>query len=292
MPTTIRVIEQTESRTWSYDSGRVSASRTFKVYEVTDGLGVLQTVFDVREMFGVASGATSPVSSWLNSGPDALPVKGELFPEETGVWARSYQVNRDPNSYTWTVVWNYQNAQVTSSSAQPGEPGYVEWTLDLQAQFQDTWIDSPTIPQFGTVIASSQVTGGTQIDIEGVPLSRLRYTSELVINETIQQVTGVPSIIGTMRAAQGKRNSATWEGFPQGVALYTGGSIRRVGVSLYQVSHRIVADSELHLIQVPDRDTAQRIPTKEINGAQRAAKVYWRQPFPQFTDFTAISPNW
>lgn len=292
MPVQIAVIEQTESRNWSYDSGKVTASRVFRVYDKAGGLGVLQTVFDVREMFGVAAAATSPVSSWLNDGPDALPIKGQLFPEETGVWARSYAVQREGNTYVWLVTWNYSNAQVTSSSAQPGEPGYVEWSLDLQANFVDTFIENPVIPTDGTVLPNIQVSGGNQIDIEGVPLSRLRYTSELVINETVQQVSGVPSIIGNMLNAQGKRNNATWEGYVKGRAVYCGGQIRRVGVSLYQVTHRIVADSEFHLIQVPDRDTAGRVPTKEINGASRASKVFFRQPFPGFTDFSAISPNW
>lgn len=292
MPTNIAVIEQQDSRTWSYDAGRVNASRTFRVYDTDGTLGVLTTVRDVREMFGVAVGANSPVDSWKNLGPDALPVKGELFPDESTVYARSYSVTHEPNTFLWYVTWNYSNAQVTASSAQPGEPGYVEWTLDLQATFQDTWIDSPTIPTDGTVTASSQVTGGTQIDIEGVPFSRLRYTSEIVINETIQTVSGLPSILTAMRNARGKRNNATWEGIAKGRALYTGGQIRRQGVSLYTATHRIVEDSEFHLVQVPDRDTSGRIPTSSIGGAQRATKVYWRQPFPSFYDFSSISTNW
>lgn len=288
----IAVIEQQDSRTWSYDAGRVNASRTFRVYDKSGTLGVLTTVRDVREMFGVASGANSPVDAWTNDGPDALPIKGEVFPDESTVYARSYSVTHEPNTFLWFVTWNYSNAQVTASSAQPGEPGYVEWTLDLQATFQDTWIDLPTIPTDGTVTASSQVTGGTQIDIEGVPFSRLRYTSEIVINETIETVSGLPSILTAMRNARGKRNNAIWEGIAKGRALYAGGQIRRQGVSLYTVTHRIIEDSEFHLVQVPDRDTSGRIPTSSIGGAQRATKVYWRQPFPSFYDFTVISSNW
>lgn len=292
MATNIAVIEQQDSRSWSYESGRVTASRTFRVYDKSGTLGVLTTVRDVREMFGVALSANSPVDSWTNVGPDALPIKGELFPDESGVYARSYSVTHEPNTFLWYVTWNYSNAQVTSSSAQPGEPGYVEWTLDLQATFQDTWIESATIPTDGIVTASSQVAGGNQIDIEGVPFSRLRYTSEIVINETIQNVSGLPTIMAQMRAARGKRNDATWENIPKGSALYAGGQIRRTGVSLFTATHRIVEDSEFHLVQVPDRDTSGRIPTSTIGGAQRASKVYWRQPFPAFYNFTAISPNW
>lgn len=284
-----RCYEQQNSRTWSYDAGKVTTSRTFKVAE--DG-GSLGSPYDVRQWFGIAVGASVGLVS--NIGPDALPQKGDLFPGETGIWAKSYSVTREPNTDLWTVVWTYSNAQVTSVSAQPGEPGFVEWTLDIQAQFAETYILDPTYPTDGTpaTAATSQVTGGVQIDVEGTPLSQLRYTSELVINETIQSISGVPSIVTQVRAARGKRNNASWEGFAKGTALYTGASIRRIGVSLYTVSHRIVESSDYHLVQFPDRDSSGKIPTAEINGGQRAKKVFWRQPFPSLYDFTAISANW
>jgi hypothetical protein len=99
-------------------------------------------------------------------------------------------------------------------------------------------------------------------------------------------------MIANMRAARGKRNSAAWEGFATGTVLYTGGQIRRAGVSLFTVTHRFIEDSEFHLIQVPERDGSGKIPTSEINGARRARKVYWRQPFVSTADFTLISSNW
>ena len=279
--------EVTGSRQWSYDGGKVTTTRTYKIYH--DTATSLDTPAEVRAFFGVAVNGTT------HEGPDALPQRGDLFPGESGVWARSYQITREPNTDIWQVVWTYSNAQVTSSGAQPGEPGFVEWTLDIQAGFVDTFIVNPTYPTDGlpgSTPATQKITGGSQIDLNGVPLSRLRYTSELVINETIQSVSGIPSIVANMRAARGKRNHATWEGIAKGLALYTGGQIRRAGVSLYTVTHRIVEDSEFHLLQIPGRDTTGKVPTVEINGEQRAANVYWRQPFPSFTDFSAISANW
>jgi hypothetical protein len=284
-------IEQMASRAWSYDAGKVSTSRVFKVYDNTVPSS-LQTPADVRAWFGIAVGGN--VSGLVSSGPDALPVKGELFPDETGVWAKSYAIAREPNTDIWTVTWNYSNAQVSAASLQPAEVGYVEWTLDIAAAFADTYISAPTYPSNGTLTnpANTQITGGTQIDLEGVPLSRLKYTSELVINETIQQVSGLPSMIANMRAARGKRNSALWEGFSIGTVLYTGGQIRRAGVSLFTVTHRFIEDSEYHLVQVPERDGSGKIPCAELNGARRARKVFWRQPFPSTADFANISTNW
>jgi len=286
-----RCIEQAATRQWSYDSGKVNASRTFKCYDDAT-TSSLTTPYAVRQWFGVAVGGS--VGGLTSAGPDALPAKGDLFPSETGVWARSYSITREPMTDIWTVVWNYANAQVSASSAQPSEPGYVEWTLDIQAAFADTYISGPTYPTDGTPTnaATTQVTGGTQIDLEGVPLSRLKYTSELVINETIQNVTGLPSIISAMRTARGKRNNALWEGFTKGTVVYTGGQIRRAGVSLFTVSHRFIEDSEFHLVQVPERDGSGRIPTADLNSGRRARKVFWRQPFPSLADFTAISANW
>lgn len=278
--------EITGSRQWTYDGGKVTTTRTFKVYDTT--ATNLDTPAEVRARFGTAVGGT-------HAGPDTLPQRGDLFPDETGIWARSYQITREPNTDVWQVVWTYSNAQVTSSGAQPGEAGFVEWTLDIQAGFVDTFITDPNYPTNGTpgtTPATQKITGGTQIDLNGVPLSRLRYTSELVINETIQSVSGIPSIVTNMTAARGKRNSVLWEGIPVGRALYLGGQIRRTGVSLYTVSHRIIDDSEFHLLQVPERDTAGRVPTVEINGAQRARDVYWRQPFPGLYPFANISTNW
>lgn len=274
-------IENTASRNFQYDSGKVNATRVYKVYDDA-AVDTLTTPAAVRALFGTATT------------PNAMPAKGDLFVGETTVYARSYNIQREANTNIWNVTWTYSNALVGVSTAQPGEVGFVEWTLDIQAQFADTYIEQiPSYPTNGTVSSASlQITNGTQIDIYGTPLSRLKYTSELVINETIQNSSGVPSIIAQMFAARGRRNNATWEGFARGTVLYTGGQIRRAGVSLYTVTHRFIQDSEYHLLQVPERDQTGQIPTADINGGKRARKVFWRQPFPAEYNFASISPNW
>jgi hypothetical protein len=286
MAATIYVVEQSSSRSYNYDTGRVNASRVFKVY-ASDGAGgafggTLDDVADVKALFG--TGTT----------PDALPQKGDLFPGESTIYAKAYAISREPNTDIWTVTWTYGNNQVTTG-AQPGEVGYVEWTLDVAATFVDTWIESPAYPNLGGIgstPSAALITGGNQIDIEGAPVSRLKYTSEITISETISNYSGVPSIVSAMRGARGKRNSGDWEGFGGGKVLYTGGSIRRTGLSTFVANHRLIEDSEYHLIQYPARDSTGKIPTKVVNGANRAREVYWRQPFPDTMDFTTISANW
>ena len=279
-------IEQSASRSYNYDTGRVTASRVFKLY---DGAGrgdafpaSIDEPADVRGLFGTTTT------------PDPLPTKGDLFPGETAIYARSYAIAREPNTDIWTVTWTYSNNQVTTG-AQPGEVGYVEWTIDVASGFTDTWIENPTYPANGSIsaaAATSLISSGTQIDIEGAPVSRLKYTSEITISETISNYSGVPAIVANMRGFRGKHNSAAWEGFPAGKVLYTGGSIRRTGLSTFVAMHRMVEDSEYHLIQYPARDSTGKIPTKVVNGANRAREIYWRQPFPDTGDFTTISGAW
>lgn len=291
MPAIVYVSEQHDSRGWSYDGGKVTTKRTFNMYAT--GTAVLNSPFTVRQWFGIAVAGT--VGSETQGGPDALPSQGELFPAESGVWARSYEITRLSESDVWQVVWTYGNAQVSPSTAQPGEVGFVEWTLDIQAGFTETYVTAPSFPSNGTVGATPAlqlVTGGVHIDIEGVPLSRLRYTSEIVINETIQSTSGVPAQIATARLGRGKRNNGTWETIVKGKALYVGAQIRRTGVSLYQITHRIVEDDEYHLVQVPERDATGKIPTIDYSGVNRARNVYFRQPFPDFVDFASLSANW
>lgn len=292
----VYVVELAESRNWSYQAGRVNATRTYKVWADDGALGVssvLTSPKTVRDWFGISVAGT--VGGNTQGGPDELPERGDTFPDDASVYAQSYTIAREAGTDVWIVVWTYANAAVTSSGEQPGEPGFVEYTLDIGASFVETWIVDPAYPTNGTpgsTLALQKITGGTQIDLEGVPLSRLKYTTEIQINETIQNVSGVPAIVANMRAARGRRNSASWEGIATGRALYTGGSIRRVNVSKYVVSHRIIEDSEFHLVQVPERDATGKIPTADINGAQRARNVYWRQPFPNLTNFASISGNW
>ena len=278
-------IEQSQSRAYNYESGRVSATRVFKLYDsanATGGMpGSLDEAADVKALFGTSTA------------PDPLPTKGDLFPGETAVFARSYSIAREPGTDIWTVTWSYSN-NGGSTGLQPGEPGFVEWTLDVQATFADTWIVPSAYPLNGDPGATlaQQKVSGTQLDIEGEPVSRLRYTTEIQISETISNSAGLPTIAANMRAFRGHRNNAVWEGAAAGKVLYTGGSIRRTGLSTYVATHRLIEDSEYHLIQYPSRDSTGKIPTSPIAGANRATDVYWRQPFPNLGDFTTISANW
>lgn len=290
----IVIQEQTGSRTYSYDTGKVTASRTFFVWDTantTFGSSGLQSPYDIKLLFGTSSTGVPFVTGqeeWV------LPDMGDLFPDETGIYAQSYNITREAGADHWTVVWTYKNTEVTTGP-QPNEPGYVEWTLDISASFVDTWVLEPRYPTNGTVSTTEGaniIAGGTQIDIEGVPVSAMRLTTDILISETVESTGGPPAIYANARVARGRRNNAAWYGIEIGKAVYIGCNVRRVGVNLYTVQHRIQEASDFHLIQYPDRDSTGKIPTEPKNGKDRAKLVYWRQPFPTFANFDAISGNW
>jgi len=287
----IVIQEQAGSRTWQYDQGKVTATRTFKVWDSANVMGsALETPYEVRQLFGTAS--TGVPSTGVE--PWHLPEAGDLFPDETDVYAQSYAISREPGTDHWVVVWTYRNAEYTGG-AQPAEPGYVEWTLDISATFVDRWIQDPIYPTGGAVSAvegANIITGGKQVDIQGVPLSVVRLTTDILISETVSSTGGPPAIYTAARAARGTRNGSTWYGIVKGKALYIGCNVRRVGVNLYTVQHRIQEADDYHLIQYPDRDSTGKIPTAERDGKDRAKQVLWRQPFPKFSNFDAISGNW
>lgn len=286
--------EQLGSRSYQYEGGRVTASRVFKVWDSANALAGLLNASDVRALFGSAStGVSLPIGDVWDE--QYLPSMGDLFPEETGVYAYSYSLQREAGGDHWLVTWSYKNSIISPSQPQPNEPNYVEWTIDISAGFAEQWIENPRYPTNGTISTTDGqniITGGQQRDIEGAPVSVLRLTTDINISETVESIGGLPAIYTSARAARGKRNSSAWQGISKGQALYLGASVRRIGVNLYQITHRIQEAADFHLLQYPRKDNTGNIATEVKNGEKRAKQVLWRQPFPDFYDFDSISSNW
>lgn len=279
MPANV-VQEHIDSREYTYSSGKASASRTFKVYS---SLGGITTPAAIKSLFGTGTA------------PDPLPNIGDLFPSETVIRAKSYTIKKDEGSNVWTVVFQYTTGDITSTDFQPQEPGYVEWTLDVAASFADTFVIGATYPKSGTtdgVEEKNRIATGQQVDIEGVPVSALRMTTDINISEVVESYGGPPTVYTASRAARGRRNSASWYGIEKGKALYLGMTCKRIGVNLYSCSHKIQEATDFHLVQYAARDSVGRIPTATKTGKQRAEAVYWKQPFKDFFDFSSISSNW
>ncbi len=265
-------VETLATRSYSVSGGQTTASRSFVCYDPVTAITAPITLID---NFGVS-----------------LPAIGDYFPSSTVAKATSYAISHREGTDQWEITWNYSSAQTTTTEKQPLEIGYVEVSIDYSAQFDDAYRDTANFPTDGTVLTESDI-GGLRVDICGSPISVLRFKTEFSVTETVEYSTFLDIIQPSAFAAMGKRNDAVFQGAPRGSVVYRGASVRRIGVSLWQVSHSMQYDGYLHLIQVPIRDANGDIRTKTFDRTYpQAEEVYWRQPFASFANFSAISPNW
>jgi hypothetical protein len=264
----ITVVEQRDTRNLSQSTGRVSASRTFVVY---DDASPLLTPADVRGYF---------------NGTD-LPQIGDVFPKETDVYAVSFDISLiEDSEKAWRVQFSYEN--VEPGDSQPNEEGYTEITIDYKAEFRDVYRLGPNVPTNGNPNAND--IGGTQVDAAGSPISRLQRMSELLITEVVAGST-FPDRSLKIRAARGKRNTSVFQGAPIGQVLYQGATATRIAVNKFQIQHRFAQDEFYHLVQVPAKNQEGEVVKAVVNNLWRAKDVYFVQPFPDGYDFNLLSEN-
>ncbi len=265
-------IETLASRDYSVSNGQTTASRSFVCYDDTTAI-------------------TAPITIIDNFG-STLPAIGDFFPESLVAKATSYAITKREGTDQWELTWNYSSSQSETEEKQPLEIGYVEVSVDYSAQFDDSYRDFATLPTDGLPTVEADI-GGNRVDICGSPLSLLRFKTDFSVTETIDYSTYINLIQPKVFAAIGKRNSAVFQGAPRGTVVYRGASLRRIGVSLWQLSHSMQYDGFFHLIQVPIRDTNGDIRLKTFNlGYSQAETIFHRQPFPSYSNFSVISPNW
>ncbi|MFN9108601.1 MAG: hypothetical protein ACK5XN_00765 [Bacteroidota bacterium] len=264
----VEYIELQETRGFSDSGGKKTASRTFHVW---DDATPITSPSGVRATFG-----------------SSLPDIGDLFPDETVVFAVSYSIRHVPEARgVWEVQFNYENTE--PSGKLPQEEGYVQITIDYRSEFRDMWRLSPTIPTNGT--QNNNDCGGTPIDSAGVPLSVLVRMSDITITETVSAAS-FPARSLAIRAARGRRNLTTFQGAPIGQVLYQGAQASRIGLEKFSITHKFAQDEFSHMLQSPRRNQTGEVdygPDAQQN--QRATFVRLIQPFPGFADFNLLSEN-
>lgn len=264
----VEYIELQETRGFSDNGGKKTASRTFHVW---DDATPITSPSGVRATFG-----------------SSLPDIGDLFPDETVVFAVSYSIRHVPEARgVWEVQFNYENTE--PSGKLPQEEGYVQITIDYRSEFRDMWRLSPTIPTNGT--QNNNDCGGTSIDSAGVPLSVLVRMSDITITETVSAAS-FPARSLAIRAARGRRNLTTFQGAPIGQVLYQGAQASRIGLEKFSITHKFAQDEFSHMLQSPRRNQTGEVdygPDAQQN--QRATFVRLIQPFPGFADFNLLSEN-
>lgn len=230
----------------------------------------------------------------------SLPKIGDKHPSFNGCVARDYAIEPVKGHNDLLMLsWTYEQVSPLPTTSPvfipdvgPNEVDYVEVSSEIRAEFALLYRDGvdfpnegdPGEPDFGNPDDPDNDIGGRPIDKKGNPVSRQRNIQELTVTETVQ----VPqwSRYGQYRF---NRNASSFLGAAPGSVLYRGASVRRTGLSVYQVSHQFVFDEFFHLIQQPrvDQDGFPIV----AEGEDHAESVYFVQPFPTKGTLDKISPN-
>ena len=184
----------------------------------------------------------------------------------------------DGRLQSWTVEVSFVNGNG------PGSLTYSSKDMNTVAINVDTWRIGSNAPSSLSSPNDTDI-GGTKVDQGGKPISTIVANQELTITNYASTNNAA-----NIRAALGKRNSASYNGASAGYLLFTGGSARRVDIDLYEVSYKMVFDTFAHCRQVPVRDVDGKIQieTPSATGVGSAKLVLWRQPFPSTYDFASI----
>lgn len=268
--------EQLGSRSVTLQNGEIVGRRLFWVYD-----------------------ASTPDAALLATD---LPELGDPFPGFPALFAVNRPVTNllEGQNDTWEIEWEYRNTEAGQPTP-PGEVGFVRIDTAIERKIADQWrvpfdTESPGMayigfdyaPSFGDVPAYNATDiGGYPNAINQTPLSWLRLQQEVVITEV--RLAPIPYQI--YREASGRRNSLTFYGGTRGFILYHGAVTSRIGFNKYEVQHKFTWDEYAHLQQVPRRDQLDKvIPLViEASGIRVPKFVFWRQPFPFYYDFSALS---
>lgn len=279
----VQVLEQLGSRDVSKTGGKLSARRSFHVWDDADALA-------------------TPGSVVVLFGTGGLPIYGETFPESPNLQARDYRLSRvDGHRDLWLVEWEYAEASLISASIpdlQPGETGYVEVTARITANFVDAWRSLTT-----TELADLTKSGGKyafggnnalRLDIGGAPIDVAGEPTQQVVRQIEVQVTevqsGIPNLTSYLPFIW-SRNNVAFMGAPVGQLLYVGANVTRIDVAKFQWQHTFVLDRWWHMRQQPAKWPDGKVPTMGPIGAKVAEQVFFVQPFPSYANFFAMSPN-
>jgi len=275
----VNVHEKLESRDVSRIGGKLTARRQFHVYD--DGTAL-----------------TTPGSVIVLFGSNGLPYYGEEFPESPNLRARDYRLSLAAGHRDlWVIEWEYSEAELaTFPDRQPGEVGFVEVTARTVANFVDAWriLAKPELANRTKAGADNQYgnghpsdIGGVSVDAAGEPLQDVVRQIEIQITEVVGGVSSFAPYLDFVW----RRNNSTFLGAQVGQLLYLGAQINRIDVAKYQFTHTFLLDRWWHMRQRAEKNPDGRYFLKTVNGKKHAEAVNFVQPFPDYANFFAMSPN-
>tara|TARA_S200002703_G_scaffold61407_1_gene53318 strand:+ start:417 stop:1247 length:831 start_codon:yes stop_codon:yes gene_type:complete len=269
--------EALDSRSIQTSGRKATATRKFYATEVTDPGFIVLAI----------SAGTS------------LPKLGSTFPTLGALFCMDYAITPISGSGdSYEVVFQYeQSGGITTLLAGDdpgdenkklsGELGFVEQTADIRSEFAPAFRLGVSYPILGLVTGDIEVRGYS-VDAAGSPISIQRNITELTVSE-IHNRSSLEIKQDSMRAMRFRRNNGVFlKRYPVGTVLYRGATVRRNSESSLIVTHSFVQDSDYHLQQKVALDQDGE---PILNEAQKAAFVYWVQPFNSLGNFSSLSDN-
>jgi len=291
------VWEQT-SRTGSYDRGKWTGSTTFLIYETT---GNSLTVHDIRN--------SASAAGTLDFGAgDELTM--ELLMSFTGA---TYTPVQDGSDKYWTGVHSFEQSTTIDGVSAEGQDilqekqvGFTSIEVNAQANIVDVWRTGATLPTSDALKTAPSLIdiAGNKVDSAGDPISSIQG----VLNISVRNVViGRPDYLAYANTI-GNRNSALFTfgasatasqnlACPIGTLVFDGATSSRIGPNQYEVNFSFTLDTQtFHLKQVPLRNGDGSVVPDQVTPATvvsvsnpwRAAKVYYKQPFPNTSAFSLL----
>lgn len=268
--------EIVQSRDLSISGGVMVGIREWRVWETTGA-------------------PLSTIDALSNPG---LPLPGDEFPDlpllKLNELITSERIPGNPNMVK--VVWDY-----VSPGGGQLDPNIIEFNVTRTSELIPVY-RTPGTPalifpsQSASFFNFNQIDiAGESNDINGERQTYLRHRMTLSISEKAVKLQDSVRGYAFLQGFTGTRNAFTFFGFPRGLVLYLAPTSRTLGRNEVSVTHHFEADEWFHLKQVGRSDQRSgrvRTDVRAIGGPTNDAvadPVFWRQPFPNFTDFGLIS---
>ena len=275
----------------TYDRGRWSGTQS---YLVTDD-GALSI-----SVYTIASGSSS--YEVFGGGDDTSMAAYMRFVSAT------YSPVGDGMDKIWNVVFSFDSTTGDGSAATAidvkteTEQGFTAIETSITTNIVDIWRSgsSMTIATSGNAPDDSTDIVGTKLDTSGEPISNI----QTVINISVRNVIYGRPAYATIASIVGKRNSAAYTlgstgntyVCATGSLVLTGSNTSRIGPNTYEVNYQFAHDPyTFHMRQQALRDKDGNVKHEPATNAavsstniSHAKHVYWVQPFPLTTAFSAL----
>ena len=289
---------QQTSRTGSYDRGKWTGSTTFLIY---DNSG------NSLDIHAIRTGGSTAGTLDFGAGNETTM---ETLMSFTGA---TYTPVQDGADKYWTGVHTFEASTTINGTAvevqdilQEKQIGFTSIEVNAQANIVDVWRTGATLPTSDALKTAPLLIDilGEKVDSAGDPISSIQG----VLNISVRNVViGRPNYL-VFANTIGKRNSAIFTFgasatssqnlvCPIGTLVFDGATSSRIGPNQYEVNFSFTLDTQtFHLKQVPLRNADGSVVPDQVTAGSvvsvsnpwRAAKVYYKQPFPGTDSFASL----